>query len=559
MAKRVAEAASAAYVARPAKFAKGDSDSSPLPAVFLHIDEHVQDYVATLADAVAIPSVSSDAACRSSCVDMVAFYRAFMDRLGVENELRDLGTHMCCGQEIGLPPVILGRYGRDPSKPTLCAYGHLDVQPAKKEDGWRTEPFDLTWVPKTAAEDAEDGYGDMPSGGKLHGRGATDDKGPVLGWLFVIEAFQILKQPFPVNLLFMVECMEESGSEGLDEVVRKEFANGGYLEDAEAICVADNNWLGVRKPCVQYGLRGICYFMLEVSGPSKDLHSGRFGGSVNEPMIDLVRLMASLVDSKGKILVPGVMDSVAVLTDSERKLYEGIDFSLESHKRAAGVQKLLYDGELEKSLMHIWRFPSLTLHGIEGAHAGPGAKTVIPGKVIGKFSIRLVPNQQPEEIKELVRKHCDATFATFGSSNSIKVTTDGEGATAFGAQPEDRNYMAARRANECVYGVKPDLIRSGGSIPVTLTMQDTGRSVVLFPVGRNDDGHHGQNEKIDLNNFIGGIKLLAAYLVEYARGTEALPPAPPPPPAAAMARPAGRRKGCTRFMAGFTCECGDCA
>ena len=353
----------------------------------------------------------------------------------------------------------------------------------------------------------------------------------------------------------MVECMEESGSEGLDEVVRKEFEPGGYLADAEAICVADNNWLGVRKPCVQYGLRGICYFMLEVSGSAKDLHSGRFGGSVHEPTVDLVRLLASLVDSSGRILVPGVMDTVAPLMDTERALYQGIDFSLESHKHAAGVQKLLYEGDLESSLMHIWRYPSLSVHGIEGAHSGPGAKTVIPGRVIGKFSIRLVPDQQPEVIKDLVRKHCEATFATFGSPNTMKVTTDGEGATAFGSKPDDRNYMAARRANECVYGVKPDLIRSGGSIPVTLTMQDTGRSVVLFPVGRNDDGHHGQNEKIDLNNFIGGIKLLAAYLVEYAEGAEGATPAPPPPPPAPRG---GARRKCARFMTGFTCECGDC-
>lgn len=203
--------------------------------------------------------------------------------------------------------------------------------------------------------------------------------------------------------------------------------------------------------------------------------------------------------------------------------------------------------------MHMWRHPSLSIHGIEGAHAGPGAKTVIPAKVVGKFSIRLVPNQRPEQIIDLVRAHCERVFGTQASANSMELSTDGEGAMAFGGDPSDRNYMAARRANECVYGVAPDLVRSGGSIPVALTMQDTGRSVVLFPVGRNDDGHHGQNEKIDLNNFISGIKLLGAYLVEYAHASASIPLAPTP-----VAR-VDRRKGCARFMSGFTCECGDCA
>lgn len=542
-----AAAAAKAYVPRPATDAK-----PPLPSVFQYVEGHLEEFIGVLADAVSIPSVSSDAQQRPACLEMVAFYRRFMDRLGIENELRDLGSQVCAGQEIGLPPVILGRYGNDAAKPTLCAYGHLDVQPAAKGDGWATDPFSLTFVSKTDEDDKQEGYGDFPSNGKLYGRGATDDKGPVLSWLFTIEAFQKVGEPFPVNLLFLVECMEESHSVGLDDVVRKEFAEGGYLASAEGICVADNNWIGTRKPCVQYGLRGLVYFNLKVAGPSKDLHSGRFGGSVHEPMVDLVRLLASLVDSKGSILVRGVMDTVATLTASERELYQGIDFPLEGHRRAAGVSQLLHEGDQERSLMHVWRYPALSIHGIEGAHGGPGAKTVIPARVIGKFSIRLVPNQRPAEVTALVRKHCEDVFKSFGSANVVELTTDGEGAEAFGGNPADRNYQAAIRANECVYGVRPDLVRSGGSIPVTLTMQETGRSVVLFPVGRNDDGHHGQNEKIDVSNFANGIKLLAAYLVEYAVAAKDLPPVP------TQARRICLGPGKKRLMDGFKCECGAC-
>lgn len=166
------------------------------------------------------------------CVCVPAWRRA-VTRLGVESELRELGSHVVDGVEVPLPPVIVGRYGaRGNGKRTVCAYGHLDVQPARKEDGWDTEPFELTEVAADAADDAARGYGAFPSEGKLYGRGSTDDKGPALAWLWAIEAYAKAGQELPVNLLFLVECMEESSSVGLDAVVRAEFADAGYLADA---------------------------------------------------------------------------------------------------------------------------------------------------------------------------------------------------------------------------------------------------------------------------------------------------------------------------------------
>eukprot|EP00811_Abedinium_folium_P029070 NODE_4550_length_1878_cov_4.269560.p1 GENE.NODE_4550_length_1878_cov_4.269560~~NODE_4550_length_1878_cov_4.269560.p1 ORF type:complete len:571 (-),score=174.74 NODE_4550_length_1878_cov_4.269560:165-1790(-) len=522
-----AEAAARAYRPRSAI-----NPREPLPAIFSHIDSRVAEYVSILADAVAVPSLSSDKARRPDCLEMVSFYRSMMDRLGVENEVRELGMHMCCGEEVVLPPVILGRYGSDLSKPTICAYGHLDVQPALKADGWHTDPFTLTFVPRTAAEDAEQGYGQFPSYGKLYGRGSTDDKGPALSWLFVIEAFKMLGQELPVNLLFLVECMEESSSIGLDAVVKREFAEGGYLAQAEAVCVADNYWIGVRKPTVQFGLRGMVKFNIEVtSAAGRDQHSGR-GGAIFEPMAELTHLLASLTSPGGEILVPGIKELVAPVTEEERNLYDGIDMSLESLSRLCGVDRLLHSDEgLQAVMLHVWRMPSLCLHGIEGAHSGPGSKTVIPGRVVGKFSIRLVPHMRPEDVSELVRAHCERVFASFNSPNTMRLTTDGLGSEAFAGNPNDKNYRAARRANACIYGVEPDCVCSGGTIPVTLTMQQTGRSVVLFPIGRTDDGAHAQNEKIDLANFIDGIKLIATYLVEYPCTPEEmpLPPSPPQP------------------------------
>jgi len=528
-------------------------------AFFTYVDEHKDVYIERLKEAVSIPSVSADRARRQDCFKMVEKYRAMMEGMGITTELRDLGIQERLG--IPLPPVIVGRYGEyDPTKRTICAYSHLDVQPAQKSDGWHTEPFALTEVPATAEDDAAKGYGGLLSGGQLYGRGTTDDKGPALSWLAVLEAYEALEFSIPVNLCFLIECMEESGSEGLDEVVKKEFAPGGFFSNVEAICISDNYWLGTKKPCVQYGLRGIVYFYCEVSGPARDLHSGKFGGVVHEPMSDLFQVMASLTGPKGEILIPGVMEAVAPLTDAESKLYDEIEFDLDSLKGVAGTHDLLHPESSKLAMMHMWRYPSLSLHGIEGAHSGQGAKTVIPAKVIGKFSIRLVAHQDPVKVAELVVAHCQQTFAKLGSPNALKVTAT-QGAKAFTGDPSDENYQAAFRANEAVYGVKPDFVRSGGSIPVTLTMQDTGRSVVLFPIGRADDGAHGPNEKYDVNQFLGGIKLLGTYLEEFASGGDGtaipLPPLPVGQRRQTNVRPmwAKRKWGMCGNMAEGQCVC----
>uniref|UniRef100_A0A671W424 Cytosolic non-specific dipeptidase n=1 Tax=Sparus aurata TaxID=8175 RepID=A0A671W424_SPAAU len=432
-----------------------------LTSLFKYVDEHQDLYVKRLADWVEVQSVSK----------------------------------LPSGEEIPLPPIILGRLGSDPGKKTVCIYGHLDVQPANIDDGWDTEPFTL-----------------VEKDGKLYGRGSTDDKGPVLAWFNCIEAYQKIQQELPINIKFCFEGMEESGSEGLDELVfaRKDT----FLKDVDYVCISDNYWLGKTKPCITYGLRGICYFFMECG--CKDLHSGVFGGSVHEAMTDLIALMGSLVDKRGKILVPGMYDDVAPLTDEEKKLYENIEFDLDEYCKDVGVGQLLHDSK-EQILMHRWRYPSLSLHGIEGAFAETGAKTVIPRKVIGKFSIRLVPDMDPKVVEKQVLDYLQKKFAELGSPNKLNVSM-GHGAKAWVSDFNHPHYMAGRKAMKTVFGVEPDLTREGGSIPVTLTFQEaTGRNVMLLPVGSSDDGAHSQNEKINRSNYIQGTKMLGAYFHEVSQ------------------------------------------
>lgn len=473
-----------------------------MEAIKEFIDAHQEVYIERLRESVEIPSVSGEPERRPEVERMGMWLHEWILRLGGKSEIHELGsqTHSS-GVELKLPPIIAAQVGEDPAKKTLLVYGHYDVQPAEKSDGWDTEPFEL-----------------VEKDGKLWGRGSTDDKAPILGWLWVIEAHQKLGLELPVNIKMIFEGMEESGSIGLDEWVMGQ--RGKFLEGVDFVCISDNYWLGTEKPCITYGLRGLAYFFLEIEGGTKDLHSGLFGGSVNEAMIDLSHLFSKLVDTHGNILIPGVLDSVLPVTAEERKLYEPIDFDLEKFKVDAGVDHLIHNTK-EDTLMSRWRFPSLSIHGVEGAFYGGGGKTVIPRKVIGKFSIRLVPDQDPEEIIRLTKAYVEEEFAKLQSGNRLRVSTEHPGRPWL-ADRGNPNYVAAQKAVENVYGVTPDFTREGGSIPVALVFEEaTEKSVLLLPMGSSDDGAHSQNEKINRRNYIEGIKLLACYMHELALGSSA--------------------------------------
>jgi len=318
----------------------------------------------------------------------------------------------------------------------------------------------------------------------------------------------------PVNLKFVFEGMEESGSEGLDDLIVKR--KDTFFKSVDYVCISDNYWLGKNKPCITYGLRGICYFFVEVTCASKDLHSGIYGGSVHEAMSDLIYLLGQLVDVKGKILVPGINDNVAPLTDGERATYTDIDFDKEEYRADLGHNQLIHDTK-EEVLMHRWRYPSLSIHGIEGAFHESGTKTVIPKKVTGKFSIRLVPDMTPKTVEEQVCKYLNELHEKRGSPNDIEVTL-GPSGCFWVSDYNHGNYQAAKAALRMVFGIDPDFTREGGSIPVTLTLQEaTGKNVMLLPLGACDDGAHSQNEKMDRKNYIEGTKVLAAYMEEVAK------------------------------------------
>ncbi|GKZ81202.1 metallopeptidase M20 [Aspergillus niger] len=454
--------------------------SNTLDQVFTKIDQLSQHFITDrLAKAVGIQSVSSDLTTEG--------------RTKVDQEA---AGHTAV---LKLPDVILANHPATPDlkKRTVLIYGHYDVQP--EGDGWTHPAWELTEV-----------------NGKLYGRGSTDDKGPVLAWLSALEAYQKAEVDVPVNLRLCFEGMEESGLVRFSEFAQE---HKDIFTKFDAACISDNYWLTTRKPCLTYGLRDINYFTITIAQkplPGHEpvpLHSGIYRGTVHEPMTELVIMLSKLADSNGNILIPGINGLVDDVTPDEIAQYEDIDFDMDEFRSTIGSEAAIY-ATAKDTLMHRWRYPSITIHGINGADPSPNQTTAIYPKVTGKFSIRTVPTMEGKAVMALVVHYLEQEFKKPGSTNTCKVKQFGESAPYWVANTEDSDFAAGRAATNRVYNTKPDLTREGGSIGVTLDIQNAlghDKSIMLLPVGRSDDGAHGPDEKLDSDNHITERKLLGAY------------------------------------------------
>ncbi|XP_066913242.1 cytosolic non-specific dipeptidase-like [Clytia hemisphaerica] len=482
------------------------SKSDNLQAFYDHLmkDENRATYIQRLSDYCAYQSLSGDSAYFPICADMVNKCAEDLKTiLGIAPE--DVKVHTNPDGD-DLPPILTAHMGNDPSKTTLLVYGHLDVQPAPDPENWvhQDDPFKLTKVPATRGTFETNKY---------YARGSTDDKGPVLGWINAIEAYQALNMALPVNVKFCIECMEESGGFGLEKIFENEAE---FFSDVDYVCISDNYWLGQNKPCVTYGLRGLSYYNVTITGADRDLHSGVYGGTVREALMDLIKIFSKLTDDTGHITIPGVNDDVILMTDEELATYGPIEFDPEEFRKEIGTNELAHPDKVG-TLTHRWRYPALSVHGFYGAAYGIADVTSIPKSVMGKFSIRLVPNQDAADIDAKVEAYIRKLHQQSGSKNDIDVKAT-VSVKAWLSDNTDDNYAAGMTAQERVYGMKPDLTREGGSIPPILTLQDaTNSSVMMLPIGQADDGAHSQNEKMSERNYINGAKVLGAYLDELGK------------------------------------------
>jgi acetylornithine deacetylase/succinyl-diaminopimelate desuccinylase-like protein len=447
--------------------------------VLAYIDQNRERFVKELIDWVKIPAISSDPTHKADMQKNAEHLAAEVKRLGADRcEIWPTAGH----------PAVFAEWLKAPGKPTLLVYGHHDVQPVDPLDKWVTPPFE------PAIRD-----------GRLWGRGVVDDKGQVHIHVKAIEAFQKAAGQLPLNLKFIVEGEEEIGSDNLDILMRDKAKD---LE-ADFVCVSDTAMFGRGIPSLCVGLRGLMYLEVRVDGPTTDLHSGSFGGGVQNPVNALARMIARLHDDEGKVLVPGFYGKVRELSAAERKEIQSLPFDEKEWLASTGASAVF--GEKGYStLERVWARPTLDCCGIHGGFTGEGAKTIIPSFASAKVSCRLVPDQAPEEIEKLVGDHLKKL-----APPGVKVTvTYLHGGRPYLAPTDHPVFEVAKRAFAKAFGRPTVFIREGGSIPFVRTIADaTGKPCLLMGFGQPDENAHAPNEWLDLENYHLGIKS-AAFLYD---------------------------------------------
>ncbi|RMG89408.1 MAG: dipeptidase [Chloroflexi bacterium] len=442
-----------------------------------------QRHLAELQAFLRIPSVSTQPAHDADTRAAAVWLAEMMQQAGLENvAVIDTERH---------PLVYADWLHAGADKPTVLIYGHYDVQPVEPLDLWKSPPFEPT-----------------VRGEYLYARGASDDKGQVFVHVKAVEALLQTNGRLPVNVKFIVEGEEESGGESLAAFIP---ANKEKLA-ADVALISDTAIISPEQPAIVYGLRGICYILLDITGPSRDLHSGSFGGGINNPLNVLGHIIARLKDEEGHILIPGFYDRVRPLTPRERELLAR--FPLDEEKWLAETGAPQVWGEPEYTLVErLGARPTLDVHGIIGGYTGPGAKTVLPSTVHAKISMRLVPDQDPEEIGRLFTQYVHQI-----TPPSVRINVQVvHGAPASITNLDIPAMKAAATAYTKIFGREPVYMREGGSIPVVAEFQThLGLETILMGFGLPDDRIHAPNERIYLPNFYRGIQTSIQFLQELA-------------------------------------------
>jgi acetylornithine deacetylase/succinyl-diaminopimelate desuccinylase-like protein len=390
-----------------------------------------------------------------------------------------------------LHPLVYAESLEAPGKPTILFYGHYDVQPAEPLDLWTTPAFEPT-----------------VRGGNLFARGTADDKGQVHIHLKALESIKALNGKLGINVKVLIEGEEEVGSVSLWDYVQK---NREKLK-ADALVVSDTSMLAKGVPSITYGLRGLNYYQIELTGPARDLHSGVYGGAVPNPLTILAELFSKLHDKNFKVNIPGFYDGIIKVGAAERKALNSLPWKKKDFERAVGAPG--YDGEKGFSIVErLWTRPTLELNGIWGGYQGEGAKTVIPSKASAKFSTRLVPGQDPQKIAKLVEKQIRKLLPKSVDCKFDVLSTGKPWFASFQAPI----FKIAQGALEKGFGRRAVFIREGGSIPFVTQMHDTFKvPCVLIGFGLPDENAHAPDEHIALENYFGGIKSIAHFYADLA-------------------------------------------
>jgi acetylornithine deacetylase/succinyl-diaminopimelate desuccinylase-like protein len=402
----------------------------------------------------------------------------------VADHLRSAGFETVQVVPTNLHPLVYAESLKAPGKPTVLVYGHYDVQPPEPLELWTSPPFEP-----------------QARNGNIYGRGTADDKGQVHIHLKALQSLHQLNGKFPINIKVLIEGEEEVGSVSLWDFVQR---HKDKLK-SDALIVSDTSMLGKGIPSITYGLRGMNYYQIELTGAARDLHSGVYGGAVPNSLTILMELFAKLHDKSFRVAVPGFYDDVAKVDAKERKALNSLPWKKKDFERAVGAPG--YFGEKGfTTVERIWIRPTLELNGIWGGYQGEGAKTVIPSKAYAKFSTRLVPNQDPKKIAKLVEKQIRKLLPNTVQCKFEVLSTGKPWVAAF----KDPVFHTAQLALEKGFGKRAVFIREGGSIPFVTQMHDTFKiPCVLIGFGLPDENAHAPDEHLSLENYYGGIKAIA--------------------------------------------------
>ncbi len=451
-------------------------------AALNHARARHTEYLTELIAFLRIPSVSTRPEHAPDIQAAAEWLAHQMEAAGLE--------HVTIHPTAGHPVVYADWLHAGPAAPTVLFYGHYDVQPADDVELWKSPPFE----PEIRKEN-------------LYARGASDDKGQSFMLLKAVEAMLQATGRLPVNVKFALEGEEESGSQGL-----MAFAPAHRdLLSADIVFISDTTMADFDQPALVYGLRGMAQLNLTLIGPKLDVHSGVYGGGINNPMNVLARLLAQLQDHEGRVLIPGFYDAVRALTPAEKQLLAGFPFDEAEWLRRIDVP--LAWGEPEYSLLErVGSRPTLDINGIVGGYTGPGGKTIIPSSAHAKLSMRLVPDQDPEAIlaqtqafiRALTPPHVRLEMQTLGTARAVVANLD---------HPA---VAAASQACQAVFGRVPVYRREGGSLPVVATLQATlGLQPIMLGFGLPHDRIHAPNERFFLPNFYRGLETVIHFLAFY--------------------------------------------
>ena len=447
------------------------------------INLHRDRYIEELKTYLAIPSVSALPAHAADVRRCAEWTSGELARIGMQN-VRLIETP---GN-----PVVYADWLGAPGKPTILFYGHYDVQPVDPIDKWVSPPFEGT-----------------VRDGEIYARGAADDKGQVFMHFKAIEAHLSQTGSLPCNIKLFIEGEEEVGSTHLDDFVRTHKTELA----ADVVVISDSTMFDRGVPSICYGLRGLAYFQLDLTGTASDLHSGSFGGAVANPAYVLGQVISQFKDRGGRIKIPGFYDDVRDLRSEERAQWKQLPFSETRYRKDLGAPRLFGESGYT-TLERTWARPTVEINGLLSGFTGEGAKTVIPAVAMAKISMRLVPDQDPDKIAA----QFEAYLAKIVPKTVQYTLTRMHGGKPWMTDFDNRYVQAAARSIERGFGKVPVFTREGGSIPVVSTFQqELGVPSVLFGVGLPDENAHAPNEKLDLDNFHNGV-IASAYLYQEIGG-----------------------------------------